>query len=196
MPISFTCPHCGKQTTVADEYAGQSGPCKFCSETITIPATGVPPTLPPAPQPPVKGSGTGVTIAVVAVVCVVGVLMCGGILVALLLPAVQASREAARRAQCANNLKQIGLAFHNYHDAHKTFPPAYIPDKDGKPMHSWRVLILPYLEQQALYKRYNFDEPWDSPGTWPSPTRSSPCTPAHRAPHRGIPWARPKRTTW
>jgi prepilin-type processing-associated H-X9-DG protein len=85
-------------------------------------------------------------------------------LVALLLPAVQAAREAARRSQCTNNLKQIALAFHNYHDVHKTFPPAYIPDKDGNPMHSWRVLILPYLGQQALYKRYNFDEPWDSPG--------------------------------
>jgi len=85
-------------------------------------------------------------------------------LVALLLPAIQAAREAARRSQCTNNLKQIALAFHNYHDVHKTFPPAYIPDKDGKPMHSWRVLILPYLEQRALHKRYNFDEPWDSPG--------------------------------
>jgi len=61
-------------------------------------------------------------------------------------------------------LKQIGLAFHNYHDTYDTFPPAYIPDKDGKPMHSWRVLILPFMEEQALYNRYNFDEPWDSPG--------------------------------
>ena len=68
MTISFTCPHCGKQSTVADEYAGQSGPCRFCSNTITIPATGTPPTLPPAPQPPVKGSGTGATIGIVAVV--------------------------------------------------------------------------------------------------------------------------------
>ncbi len=164
MPISFTCPHCGKQSTVADEYAGQSGPCKFCSETITIPATGAPPTLPPTPQPPVKGSSTGATIGVVAVVCVAGVLVCGGILVALLLPAIQPAREAARRTECVNNLRQIGLAFHNYNAVHKTFPPAYIPDEDGKPMHTWRVLILPYMEEQALYERYNFDEPWDSPG--------------------------------
>ncbi|MBL7043209.1 MAG: DUF1559 domain-containing protein [Pirellulaceae bacterium] len=164
MPISFTCPHCGKQTSVADQYAGQSGPCRFCGEIITIPATEVPPTLSAAPQPPVKGSGTGATIGVVAVVCVVVLLVCGGVLVALLLPAVQSAGEGARRAHCTNNLKQIGLALQNYHDTHKTFPPAYIPDKDGKPMHSWRVLILPYLEQQSLYERYNFDEPWDSPG--------------------------------
>jgi prepilin-type processing-associated H-X9-DG protein len=94
----------------------------------------------------------------------VGVLGCGGVLVALLLPAIQAAREAARRAECTNNLRQIGIAFHNYHDTYNTFPPAYIPDKDGKPMHSWRVLILPFMEELALYERYNFDEPWDSPG--------------------------------
>jgi len=148
---------------VADQYAGQSGPCKFCDQTITIPAPEVPPTLPPTPQPPAKGTGTGATIGVVAVVCLVGVLGCGGVLVALLLPAIQAAREAARRTQCSNNLKQIALAFHNYHDTYNTFPPAYIPDKDGNPMHSWRVLILPFLEQRALYQRYDFDEPWDSP---------------------------------
>jgi prepilin-type processing-associated H-X9-DG protein len=90
-------------------------------------------------------------------------LLCTGILIALLLPAVQSAREAARRSQCNNNLRQIGIAFHNYHDVYKTFPPAYIPDEDGQPMHSWRVLILPFMEQQALYEQYDFDEPWDSP---------------------------------
>ena len=51
---------------------------------------------------------------------------------------------------------------HNYHDVHKTFPPAYTVDKAGKPLLSWRVLILPYLEQEALYKEFHLDEPWDS----------------------------------
>ena len=64
---------------------------------------------------------------------------------------------------CTNNLKQIGLAMHNYAQAYKCFPPAYIADKNGKPMHSWRVLILPYLEEQALYAQYRFNEPWNSP---------------------------------
>jgi hypothetical protein len=84
------------------------------------------------------------------------------VLVALLLPAVQAAREAARRAQSSNNLKQIGLALHNYADTHKTFPPAYTTDNSGKPGLSWRVLILPYLEEQDLYKQFHLDEPWDS----------------------------------
>ena len=52
---------------------------------------------------------------------------------------------------------------HNYHDVYGSFPPAFIPDENGKPMHSWRVLILPYLDQQALYDQYDFDQPWDSP---------------------------------
>ena len=70
--------------------------------------------------------------------------------------------ENAARSQCINNLKQIGLAMHNYHAMHKTFPPAYTVDKAGKPLLSWRVLILPYLEQDALYKEFHLDEPWDS----------------------------------
>jgi prepilin-type N-terminal cleavage/methylation domain-containing protein len=80
-----------------------------------------------------------------------------GVLVALLLPAVQAAREAARRSQCSNNLKQLSLALHNYEDTHKTFPPAGI---DSNQM-SWVVLLLPYFEQKALYDQFNFNK-----GAW------------------------------
>jgi hypothetical protein len=103
------------------------------------------------------------TLVLIIGACVFGVLMCSGIPIALLLPAVQQAREAARRTQCKNNLKQIGLALHNYHDVYNMFPPAYVADENGKPMHSWRVLILPYLDQQALYEQYDFNEPWDGP---------------------------------
>ncbi len=75
-------------------------------------------------------------------------------------------REATRRSSCTNNLKQIGIALHNYLDEHKRFPPAYIADADGIPMHSWRVLILPYMDDPAmldLYRQYDFSEPWDGP---------------------------------
>ena len=71
--------------------------------------------------------------------------------------------EPARRSQCCNNLKQIQIALHNYHDRYGCFPPAYVPDKNGRPMHSWRVLLLPFLEEEALYARYRFDEPWNGP---------------------------------
>ncbi len=92
---------------------------------------------------------------------VVVILGCGCI--GLLLPAFSSAREAARRMQCLNNLKQIALALHNYHDVYGVFPPAYIPDAQGKPKHSWRVLILPFLEEQGTYEKYDFDEPWDGP---------------------------------
>ena len=62
-----------------------------------------------------------------------------------------------------NNLRSIAVALLNYEAIHGSFPPAFIPDGDGRPMHSWRVLILPYLERHDLYRRYDFDEPWDGP---------------------------------
>jgi prepilin-type N-terminal cleavage/methylation domain-containing protein len=85
-----------------------------------------------------------------------------GILVSLLLPAVQQAREAARRTQCKNNLKQIAMAMHIYHDTYGSFPPAVTYSADGKPMHSWRVLLLPFLNERPLYSQYNMNEPWNS----------------------------------
>jgi prepilin-type processing-associated H-X9-DG protein len=103
-------------------------------------------------------------IVLIVLACSFGFLVvCGGVLAALLLPAVQQAREAARRSQCKSNLKQIGLALHNYADTYGAFPPAYVADASGKPMHSWRVLILPYIDQAPLYNQYNFSEPWDGP---------------------------------
>ncbi len=71
-------------------------------------------------------------------------------------------RGAAVQTQSVNNLRQIGLALHNYHDVFKTFPPAYSTDPDGKPLLSWRVHILPFVEAAGLYEQFHLDEPWDS----------------------------------
>jgi hypothetical protein len=84
-----------------------------------------------------------------------------GVLVALLLPAVQAAREAARRSQSINNLKQIALAMQEHADVFKRFPGGR-KGKDGKLLLSWRVQILPFLEEKALYDEFHLDEPWDS----------------------------------
>jgi hypothetical protein len=73
------------------------------------------------------------------------------------------ARAAAQGRRSMNNLKQICLAFHNYADANRAFPPAVVFGPDGKPWHSWRVLLLPYLEQNELYEQYDFAEPWNSP---------------------------------
>ena len=85
------------------------------------------------------------------------------LLIALLLPAIRSAGPAARRAQCVNNLKQIALALHNYEQAHKALPPAYTVDAKGRPLHSWRTLILPYLEQEPLYQTIDLSKPWNDP---------------------------------
>ncbi len=114
-----------------------------------------------------------------------------GILLSLLLPAVQQAREAARRTQCRNNLRQLGLALHNYHDAHGVMPPASIWTGLGEPLGAgllplgtidrvalglapgsepsrlganWVILLLPYLDQVNLYEQFDFREPLESPG--------------------------------
>ncbi|MBM4091140.1 MAG: DUF1559 domain-containing protein [Planctomycetes bacterium] len=97
-----------------------------------------------------------------------------GILVALLLPAVQAAREAGRRMQCNNNLRQIGLALHNFHDARGFLPPGGISGSSvteahealGIPTgveHGWAVFVLPYLEQQVAYDAYDMRRDWRAP---------------------------------
>jgi hypothetical protein len=85
-----------------------------------------------------------------------------GCAVALAL-AVRAARDGAIAMASQSRLNQMQLALSNYHDMYGCFPPAYVADKDGKPMHSWRVLILPMIEQRELYDAYRFDEPWDGP---------------------------------
>lgn len=85
-----------------------------------------------------------------------------GVGVSLLLPAVQAAREASRRMSSMNNLKQLGLAMHNYHDVYGKFPDQGTKAFAGKPGLSWRVHLLPFLEESELYDQFHMDEPWDS----------------------------------
>jgi prepilin-type processing-associated H-X9-DG protein len=159
MSIRFTCPHCGAASDVADQYAGQCGPCAQCGKTIAIPS------MPGMTGAPAKRGMSGGMIALIVVAAAVPVLLVVvGILLALLLPAITSAREAARRASCFNHLKQISLAVQCYESAYGHFPPAYVADENGKPLYSWRVLILPYMEHQDLYQQFNLKEPWNSPG--------------------------------
>lgn len=101
---------------------------------------------------------TGFTLVELAVV--IAIIL---ILIALLLPATRSARGPARRAHCKNNLKQIGLALHNYHHTYGSLPPTYTVDANGEPLHSWRTLILPFLEQQAIFDQIDLSKPWDDP---------------------------------
>lgn len=97
-------------------------------------------------------------IELLVVLCVIVVL------IVLLFPATRGrAGDSARRVQCKNNLKQIGLALHNYHDTYGSFPPAYTVDAEGNRLHSWRTLILPYIDQAPLYKTIDLSKPWDDP---------------------------------
>ena len=153
MPIPFTCPHCGTSTHVDDQYAGQTGPCGSCGRTITVP-----PLESFSADRGRQSKGARWTW----VTTVLWFLFCAGV-VASLLPAPEGAREASRRSQCIHNLKEIGFALHNYHDEYKSFPAAVSTGEDDVPWRSWRVAILPYMEQEPLYEQYNSDEPWDSP---------------------------------
>jgi hypothetical protein len=111
---------------------------------------------------PAKKARTSPVLIIVLIVG--GVLLVPGCLIALLVPAVQKVREAASRQQSSNNLKQLSLAMINDADSNRGQMPAQaICDKNGKPLLSWRVAILPYIEQQQLYSQFHLDEPWDSP---------------------------------
>ncbi len=89
---------------------------------------------------------------------IVSVFIAGGVFYR----AVTDARSAARRAHCKGLLCQINLALHHYHEDNGCLPPAWVAGPDGKPMHSWRALVLKYLDQEA-YEAYDFEEPWNGP---------------------------------
>src|SRR5262245_339279 len=112
----------------------------------------------PARQPP--GGGTMIRLlktkrrpgfTLVELLVVIAII---AVLIALLVPAVQKVREAANKAQCQNNLKQLGLALHNYHGCYLQFPPGGVTTPT---LHGWGTYILPYIGQQPLYERYHWD---------------------------------------
>ena len=91
-------------------------------------------------------------IAVIALLCLI-----------FALPQTSHVTDANRASFCRVNIREIAFALQRYHEEHGSFPPGYIADKSGKPIHSWRVLLLPYLENDPLYKAYDFTQPWDGP---------------------------------
>ncbi len=158
------CPYCGE----AIQDAARK--CRYCGEMVSSERRrrssqggGSRSKRPQGRRRKRKQSSGSNTWIIVVVVLGLGALLVVPCLIALLLPAVQQAREAARRSACTSNMKQIGVALHNYHDEYGSLPPAYVADANGSPMYSWRVLILPQLGHQQLYDRFDLSQPWDSP---------------------------------
>jgi hypothetical protein len=197
--LQFQCPSCNAKLQAAEEDAGKTIACPECNAAVTVPAaTGAITAAPPAPPTsvttpenveerrkpstrrdedtvptPVKaGMGIGMVLLIVFGVGGCALLFVVAILIALLVPAVQKVREAAARTQTMNNMKQVGLAAHGFHDAFKQFPSpkTQAPQKDGKlgPVDlSWRVQVLPYMDQVAIFNAINPMLPWDDPANRP-----------------------------
>lgn len=184
MSFHVSCPHCGSACNVSEGEVGRTALCGNCDEPIIVSRNPVPMNSAKSPQPgdaalvrphhqshsasdaaeralPRLPDESGVsrrswgcivaTTAVLAALFVVGIWF------------FQSIQRANNRTHRIKNLKILSMALHNYHEVHGALPPAYVADENGKPMHSWRVLLLPFIEQQELYDRYNFDEPWDGP---------------------------------
>lgn len=169
MPIQFTCPHCGFQTNVAERFGGQTGSCASCRKAIAIPGK------------PVHTPKTGSTLkftGLVAALGALGIVAIGGALFFLIFQAADtrpvpvavvanttgtAVASPKTLGRCSDNVAKIGEAFEAYHEQKGHYPPAYTTDESGNPLHSWRVLILPHLDEHELYARFDLTKPWNDP---------------------------------
>jgi hypothetical protein len=115
--------------------------------------------------PAAKSSdSTGGLVALALIgIFVFAALIVGGLLFAWFIPVIHHNSPQGHLTSCEDNLKRISAAFEAYRAEHGSYPPAYIADKNGVPMHSWRVLLLPYLDEQGLAAQYDMNEPWNGP---------------------------------
>lgn len=162
MPLDFTCPHCQARTVVDDEFLGHEGPCFSCGKPVSIPGTPPTKSRSSAAERSRVAPGTWLSVAGVVVAGVLAAVILVSAMVGFVLPVVRSARASAQETTCRNNLARIGQALLLYHQKYGSYPPAVVTDAQGKPMHSWRVLILPQLGQESLYMQYDFNKPWDS----------------------------------
>ena len=165
--IPFTCPYCGHHTDVEARFAGRTGPCVGCNNMITVPTLQSQVATPATKRSPAASSAQpkwvkyGMAFGGLLSLGVLGV-----VAYSILQPAIQAAHEASKCSECDSNLRTIGEALEAYYEDRGHYPPAIVYDEEtGKPMHSWRVLILPYLgpEAQRVHDMYDMNEPWDGP---------------------------------
>ncbi len=117
--------------------------------------------------PPAQSSKSGISVSAIIsiiLVCILGaMLVCSGLFSLFIYPTLIRNRDITQRLKCSNNLSQIAKAIQNYESTYQQLPPAYTVDAEGKRLHSWRTLILPFMGEQALYSRIDLSKPWDDP---------------------------------
>lgn len=156
MPYLYTCPNCSTRTQVDDEFSGQSGECVVCSKPIVLPDFA--PALRRTKSrrlPPAAWIAAAVVLLLIVGAGLVAVIQVGG-------NTAQRLREGRVRLSSTRNLETIAKAFRAYAADHGSFPPAFSEDANGRKLHSWRVLLLPYLGEEELHEKFNLSQPWDS----------------------------------
>jgi len=186
MAFDFVCPFCHSRTRVEDRFAGQSGPCAECGKRVTLPSPasiGLPAknlqTSDTTDQEnPSIGAhersnadsyvsnrskrGLGKTAIRLAVITSM-MMIVFGIVGWLLIPSAQRAVEERRRLGSISNIQQIAKALNAYRQDYGSYPTPTVTSSSGKPLYSWRVLLLPYLGYKGLSSRFQLDQPWDSP---------------------------------
>ncbi len=171
MPFEFVCPFCYTKTKVGDEYLGQGGPCVHCGRHVEMPTrnergvlvasvqTGVAPRAVESTGSS-KQKAMALAIGLSLFITLLG-LVAGAIWFAL--PGIQRGVSIAAQRKDLDNMRSIAEALNDYCARYGTYPTPTVTDASGKGLYSWRVLILPFLGYEDLYKRFQLDQPWDSP---------------------------------
>lgn len=173
MKILFTCPHCHSQIEITEDFMGQSGPCFSCGKVVevserTITRSIVDPegavwSADDAFQKDRRSQFVG-SLKLLSIALLLGLSGAGGVIGFLwvVLPLIGFDAETARHQLIQAKIARIATAMRQYHDDYGRLPPPVVYDDQGQPMHSWRALLLPYLDEQRLFQDYKFDEAWDS----------------------------------
>ena len=162
MPAHFTCPHCGHETVVDDQYLGQTGPCVMCGRTVTVGEASL------VPAVSSKRWHVRVLFGLSALLAAVAMVGSAGLVIS---PVLWRAAEERRKDTCSARMSTIVSTLRNYHQQFGVFPPPVTFDKNGKPRHSWRAYVWSLYNYGEIespdsnnFAAYRWNEPWDSPG--------------------------------
>jgi type II secretory pathway pseudopilin PulG len=171
--FDFTCPYCHLKTRIDDRFAGRAGPCAGCGKEVEIPNRGSTQTA--TAHNPIQTHADArrersraklkILLIRLGIGCIAAMII-GIVSLILIRPAIDRAIQLQKQTLCLSNLQQIARALDTYYDEHGSYPTPTVVNARGKPLYSWRVLILPQLGYQSLYDQFALDQTWDSPGNF------------------------------